>query len=166
MRIEWMEKYMTEAEQLIYNNKVTEGLALLKDLLYDEPGYGNLHNHIGWAYLYYTADSAAAELHLKMAIHFNGDFAASYLHIGNLYIRMARYDEALHYLEKGLKTISPNRTAFLESIAQVYELKKDYTKAVATYKEALASTIGFESERFTEGIKRCRKKRWVMMFTF
>jgi hypothetical protein len=30
----------------------------------------------------------------------------------------------------------------------------------------LASTLGGESERFTESIKRCRKKRWVMMFTF
>ena len=166
MRIEWMEKYMTEAEQLIYNNKVTEGLELLKDLLYDEPGYGSLHNHIGWAYMYYTVDVAAAELHLKMAIHFNGEFAAPYLHLGNLYIRSTRYAEALHYLETGLKATSPNKVAFLESIAQVYELEKEYSKAVATYKEALASALGGESERFTESIKRCRKKRWVMMFTF
>jgi len=166
MRIEWMEKYMSDAEKLIYENKVTEGLAMLDDLLYDEPGYGSLHNHIGWAYMYYTADIVKAELHLKMAIRFDETFAAPYLHIGNLYIRTGRYAEALQYLEKGMKAINPNKIAFLESIAHVHELKRDYAKAIATYKEALASTVGFESEKLTEGIKRCRKKRWVMMFTF
>ncbi len=166
MRIEWMEQYMADAEKMIYESKIMEGIAMLDDLLYEEPGYGSLHNHLGWAYMYYTADTAKAELHLKMAIRFDESFAAPYLHMGNLYIRMARYADALQYLEKGLKANRPNRMAFLEAIAQVYELKKDYNKAIGTYKEALASTVGFESERMTEGIKRCRKKRWVMLFTF
>jgi tetratricopeptide (TPR) repeat protein len=166
MRIEWMEKYMEEAESLIYENRVKEGLALLDNLLYDEPGYGSLHNHIGWAYLYYTADIERAELHLKMAIRFDAAYAAPYLHIGNLYIRAGRYAEALQYLEKGLYAINPNKLAFMESIAHVYELRKEYTKAISAYKEALVSTVGMESEKLVEGIKRCRKKRWVMMFTF
>jgi hypothetical protein len=51
MRIEWIEKLMTEAEALIVNNQVENGLELLNSLLYDEPGYGSLHNHIGWAYV-------------------------------------------------------------------------------------------------------------------
>src|SRR5689334_24137608 len=94
---EWIEKYMTEAEQLIYNNKVNEGLELMQSLLYDEPGYARLHNHLGWAYMYYTSDERNAELHLKMAIQFEPEFMASYLHIGSLYNRLARYEEALKY---------------------------------------------------------------------
>lgn len=166
MRIEWIEKYMAEAESMMYENRVTEGLTLLDNLLYDEPGYGSLHNHLGWAYLCYTADIEKAEVHLKMAIRFDASYAAPYLHIGNLYIRTGRYAEALHYLEKGLYAINPNKLAFLESIAHVYELEREYTKAIAAYKEALVSTVGMESEKLVEGIKRCRKKRWVMMFTF
>ena len=96
MRIEWMEKYMAEAESLIYESRIKEGLALLDNLLYDEPGYGSLHNHIGWAYLYYTADVEKAELHLKMAIWFDASYAAPYLHLCSLYIRTGRYAEALH----------------------------------------------------------------------
>jgi len=69
MRIEWMEKYMADAERLIYSNQVEDGLLMLTDLLYDEPGYGSLHNHIGWAYMYYTADVEKAERHLKLAIY-------------------------------------------------------------------------------------------------
>jgi len=166
MRIEWMEQHMANAERLIGNNQIEEGLVLLNNLLYDEPGYGSLHNHIGWAYLYYTTEAAKAEQHLKLAIHFDAEFTAPYLHLGNLYIRMGRYTEALENLEKGLTKQNANRVAFLESIGHVYELKREYTKAIRTYKEALASTVGFEIANLTEGIKRCRKKRWVMMFNF
>lgn len=67
MRIEWMEKYMADAERLINSNQVEEGLGLLNYLLYDEPGYGSLHNHIGWAYMYYTTEVAKAELAQRKA---------------------------------------------------------------------------------------------------
>ena len=79
---------------------------------------------------------------------------------------MGRYDEALEYLEKGVTKYNAHRTTFLEKIASVYELKKDYSKAIRKYKEALASTAGFDAATYTEAIKRCRKKRWVLMFTF
>jgi tetratricopeptide (TPR) repeat protein len=165
-RIEWIEKYLVEAEKLIYENRIEEGFRIMNDLLYEEPGYGSLHNHLGWAYMYYSSADARAELHLKMAIRFNTEFAAAYQHLGTLLIRLGRYDEALEYLEKGIALYSANRTTFLEKIASAYELKKDYTKAIRKYKEALASTAGFDAATFTEAIKRCRKKRWVLMFTF
>ena len=166
MRIEWIEKYMSEAERLIYGNHVEDGLLMLTDLLYDEPGYGSLHNHIGWAYMYYTADVENAERHLKLAILFDPAFAAPYLHLGNLYLRICRYADALSTLKNGLTKQNANKTAFLESIAHVHELKRDYAAAIKAYKEALASSVGFETTNFAEGIKRCRKKRWVMMFNF
>jgi tetratricopeptide (TPR) repeat protein len=166
MRIEWMEKYMADAERLIYSNQLEDGLFMLNELLYDEPGYGSLHNHIGWAYMYYTADVEKAERHLKLAIHFDASFAAPYLHLGNLCLRMGRYAEALSTLKTGLTKQSANRIAFLESIAHVHELRREYAEAIKAYKEALASSVGFETTNFTEGIKRCRKKRWVLMFNF
>jgi len=166
MELEWMNSYLASAEQMMYNNQVAEGLELMDSLLYEEPGYGTLHNHLGWAYLYYTADLAKAELHLKMAMKFDAGYAPPYLHMGNLCIRTGRHTEALQYLEAGVRKNSANKVAFLENIAQVYELKRDYSKAINYYKEALASTVGFETAQLSEGIKRCRKKRWVMMFTF
>jgi tetratricopeptide (TPR) repeat protein len=166
MRIEWMEKYMADAERLIYNNQIEDGLLMLTELLYDEPGYGSLHNHIGWAYMYYTQDGERAERHLKLAIHFDASFAAPYLHLGNLYLRMGRYADALSTLKTGLTKQNANRTTFLESISHVHEFRREYGEAIKVYKEALASSIGFETTNFTEGIKRCRKKRWVLMFSF
>lgn len=166
MKLEWMDSYLANAEQMMYNNQVNEGLELMHGLLYEEPGYGCLHNHLGWAYLYYTAEHAKAELHLKCAIKFDAAYAPPYLHLGNLYIRAGRYSEALQYLEAGVKKENANKVAFLEHIAQVYELKREYGQAIKHYKEALASTVGYETAQLTEGIKRCRKKRWVMIFSF
>lgn len=166
MKIEWIEKYLTEAEGMISGEQVDQGLDLLNKLLYEEPGYGSLHNHLGWAYMYYTSEVVMAEKHLKCAILFDTEFAAPYQHLGNLYIRTGRYNEALEYLMKGLSKPLANRTAMLEGIAHAYELKKVYGQAIRYYKEAMASTVGFEFAGLTEGIKRCRKKRWAMMFTF
>ena len=165
-RIEWIEKYLAEAEQLIYANNVEGGLDLLNNLLYDEPGYGTLHNHLGWAYLYYTPDVNRAELHLKMAMRFNEAYAPPYLHLGTLYIRIGKYKDAIAILEKGARLQNANRFAFLENTAQAYELNGEYKKAIETYKTALKATVGHESNVLMESIKRCRKKRVTLFFSF
>jgi predicted Zn-dependent protease len=167
MKIEWIEKYLKEAEGLIYDNKVNEGLQVLNDLLYDEPGYGYLHNYLGWAYMYYTADVAKAELHLKFAIRFDGEYSAPYIHLGNLYIRANRLAEAIEYLERGVQKPNASRATFWESIGQAYELKGEFTKAIKAYREAtLASVAAHEITNFTESVKRCRKKKYATMFGF
>jgi predicted Zn-dependent protease len=167
MKLEWIEQYLKEAEQLIYANEVDRGLNLLNELLYDEPGYARLHNHLGWAYTYYTGDSARAELHLQMAIKFQSDFFAPYLHLGQLLIRLGRTAEALEYLEAGLKKPEANVVALWELIGRAYELKTEYRNAIAAYKNAVvASMADHELNTLNEGIKRCRKKRWVLFFSF
>lgn len=165
MRNERIERYMKLAEDLIYADNVDEGLRLMNELLYEEPGYGSLHNHLGWAYMYYTTDSDRAEMHLKMAVKFSKGYVAPYLHLGALYIRMGRYTEALEYLETGLVIPGANRLAFLEEIARVYELKQQYRQAVKAWKRALAACAGPESTTYYESIRRCRKKRITFLFS-
>lgn len=165
MKLEWIEKYLRQAEDLIYDSNVEEGLRLMNELLYDEPGCGSLHNHLGWAYMYYTSDAERAELHLKLAVKFSNNYAAPYLHLGNLYIRMGRYTEALQYLETGSTLPGANRLAFYEEIARAYELKQQYKLAVKAWKRALAACAGPESVTYYESIKRCRKKRITFLFS-
>ena len=167
MKIEWIEKYLQEAEQLIINNKVKEGFQLLDNLLYEEPGYGYLHNHLGWAYLYYSDEFAKAELHLKLAIKFNSSYPASYIHLGNLLIRMRKYAEAIKYLKQGLDKPDAHRVGFLETLGQAYELNGDFKNAIKAYNEAIVSSVvTFEVNNLAEHIKRCRKKKWALMFGF
>lgn len=167
MVLEWMEKYLNEAEQMIYNNELERALIMMNDLLLEEPGYGRLHNHLGWAHLYYTHDLEKAALHFKMAMKFEASYAAPYQHMGNLMMRHNKHAEAIAYYEQGLEKVNANKVALLEGIAQAYELQKMYSLAIKAYQAAmLASVSDHEVNNMTAGIKRCRKKRIVTFFSF
>lgn len=167
MLIQWMEKYLNEAEQLIYDNHLDQAMTLMHDLLLEEPGYGRLHNYLGWAHLYYTHNLEQATLHFKMAIRFDENYAAPYQHMGNLLMRNGKHMEAVEYFERGLRKNNANKVALLEGIAHAHELMKAYSKAIKAYKEAmLASIADQEVSNMRAGIKRCRKKRFAAMFTF
>jgi tetratricopeptide (TPR) repeat protein len=165
MKIEWIEKYMAQAESFILNEEVDKGFALLDSLLYDEPGYGRLHNHLGWANMYY-GDEEVAELHLKMAIRFEPDYHAPYLHLGELLNKLKRFDEALSYLETGLIKKDANKMSLLEAIGLAYESKREYSKAIKAYKAALLeSMFSYYTNKLNDGIKRCRRKKMLAMFS-
>jgi hypothetical protein len=69
-------------------------------------------------------------------------------------------------LECGVEKPEANRLAFFDNIARAYELKGEYKKAIGAYKAALTASAGPESDAFIESIKRCRKKRVVLFFSF
>ena len=153
---------MKEAEQLIAGEQVEKGLRILNDLLYEEPGYASLHNHIGWAHLYYTSNFQQAEVHLKVATRLHPELAPPYLHLGTLYLRTVQYEKALEVVAKGLERQGSNRAGLLEVAGQVYEMQHEFGKAIKAYRQAtLASMNTFEMNNLSEGIKRCRKKRWI-----
>jgi len=160
--MEWINKYMQEAEKLIVEQQLETGMNILNGLLYEEPGYGGLHNHLGWAHLYYTLNYEQAEIHLKAAIRFQSEFQAPYLHLGTLYYRQARYAEAIDILNVGSTKPFANKTSMLEMIGQSYEMLREYKMAIRVYREAMLSTLAsHEMNVYSEGIKRCRKKRWT-----
>jgi tetratricopeptide (TPR) repeat protein len=165
--IVWMNKLMAEAETMIFNGDVEGGVNVLNGLLYDEPGYGILHNYLGWANMYYVRDMAKAELHFAMAMRFAPDYAPPYLHMGNLMNQTGRYADALLYFQKGLQQPNALRSALMEGIGLAYELTGKYSEAIRAYKEAARGSAGdFEIDRFMNGVKRCRRKRVAFFFSF
>jgi tetratricopeptide (TPR) repeat protein len=165
--IVWIEKYLTEAEQMIFDGRVEEGLNILNNLLYAEPGYASLHNHLGWAYVYHVKNDQQAELHFKVAMRFAPEYAPPYLHLGNLLNRIGRYTEAIEYFREGLTKPEANRSALFEGIAYAFELRGELGQAVRAYKAAAnASVIDFEVDRMLKSAKRCRKKRLALFFSF
>jgi tetratricopeptide (TPR) repeat protein len=167
MRNEWMDRYLREAEELIIDDQVEQGMAMLNSLLYDEPGYSDLHNYLGWAYLYYGADPKKAELHFNAAIRFNPEYAAPYLHMATLCLRAQRYSDVLAYAEKGLTKPNANKVALYEIIGNAYEVRGEFRKAIKAYRTASFSSMAtYEVNSLSEGIRRCWKKRVTLFFTF
>lgn len=163
MKFETLDNYLRVAREMIYNGEIDEALKLMQELLYDEPGYYSLHNHLGWALMYYTDDLQRAEVHLLMAIKFNPSYGPSYLHLGNLYIKMRRYSDAVSMLQQGLTKPDIYAAAYYEAMAEAFELLRKYRKAVENYKLAMVNTVGEDAERFIRRIRACRKKRFVML---
>lgn len=167
MKIEWIDKYLKEADELIMNHEVERALDLMNNLLYSEPGYAELHNYLGWAYLYYTGEPSKATLHFNMAIRFDPQYQAPYLHLATLSMREQKYADALGYAEQGLTKPQANKPALFEIIGNVHELRGEFRKAIKSYKAASLNSLGsFETENYQNGIKRCRKKQVTFLFTF
>ena len=163
----WMEKYMSEAEHMIFDGRVEEGLGLLTNLLFDEPGYASLHNHLGWAYMYHAQNDLKAELHFNMAMRFSPEFAPPFLHMGNLCMKKGRHVEAIAYFTEGLTKPNALRSALLEGIGHAHEVSGAFALAVRAYKEAAKATaVDFEVDRILNAVKRCRKKRITLLFSF
>lgn len=163
----WMESYLTTAEQMMFDGRVEEGLNVLNNLLYEEPGYARLHNVIGWACMYHVQDARRAEMHFRTAMCFAPDYAPPYLHMGNLLSQAGRYAEAIDYLRAGLSKPEAIRPSLLEAIAQVHELQGEYRLATRAYKEAaMSSVVDFEVDRMLRAAGRCRRKRFALMFSF
>lgn len=168
-KIEWIEQYLMDAERMIVEGgpQLDQGMNVLNDLLYAEPGYGSLHNHLGWAHLYYTLNYAMAEAHLKAAIRFQPDFHAPYQHLGTLYYRQARYKESIDICILGLEQPFSNKVVMYEMIGQSYEMMKEFKLAIRAYKDAMLSTlVSGEMNVYSESIKRCRKKRWTTFIKY
>jgi tetratricopeptide (TPR) repeat protein len=163
----WIEKYLTMAEEHIFDGQLEEGLNLLNGLLFEEPGYAPLHNHLGWAYMYYAEDAARAEMHFRMAIRFAADYAPPYLHMGTLLSRAGRHAEAIEYFRSGLTKPKAVTTALLEGMALAYETQREFRPAIRAYRDAAtASVVDFEVDRLLRSAQRCRRKRLELFFSF
>lgn len=161
MKIAWVEKYLLQAEQLVYSNQVELARDLLQNLLYDEPGYAPLHNLMGWVLKYYLEEEEGAIRHWTWAIQFDPSFAPPWLHLGLLYLDRNDLAQAVAYLEQGLIKPQARKATLLDSLARAYEMKGEYRRATGAYREALVHHTGPNSAVLLEGIKRCRRKRWT-----
>jgi tetratricopeptide (TPR) repeat protein len=159
-KIKWIDEYIDEALKLVWLEGHEPALKLLKKLLYEEPGYGRLHNTLGVLYFNFAEDLKNAETHFRMAIKFDEKLAEPYWHLGLLLQQEERWDEAIEICTLGLNAKKANKSGLLSSVGQAYELKKKYRKAINHYRDALShSAEMWDCRAIEENIKRCKRKR-------
>jgi len=159
-KIKWIEEYIKHALELAWLEGHEPAIKLLDKLLFEEPGYGRLHNTLGFIYFNYAEDLKKAEVHFRMAIRFSPKLAELYRQLSQLLKQEERHDEAIEICTKGLKAKQANKSKLLESVGQAYELKKKFTKAIRHYKTALSHSAElWECKVLEENIKRCKRKQ-------
>jgi tetratricopeptide (TPR) repeat protein len=159
-KIIWIEEYLTEAMRLVWEEGHEPALKLLDKLLYEEPGYGRLHNILGIIHLNYADNIETAEMHFRMAIKFNPKFSEPYWYLGQLLCQEDRLNEAISVFKDGLKAKHSNKSGLFANVAKAYELKKKYSKAIRHYKDALSHSAElWNCIALEESIQRCKRKR-------
>jgi len=161
-KIKWIEEYINEANNFISMGEYEQALKVLNKILYEEPGYARLHYTLGCIYYYEADEIKKREQHLKLAIHFDKDYADSYVDLGKLLSKEERLDEAIKVYLKGVKAKQANKTRLLSGAGNAYELKRNYAKAIRHYRKALRHSAElWNCIVLEESIKRCKRKNKV-----
>lgn len=159
-KIKWIDEYITQALEIAWLEGHERALKLLGKILYEEPGYGRLHNALGIIFYKYADELKRAERHFRFAIKFDPELAEPYGYLADMLKQDERHDETIKICLKGLDAEKANRSSLLENIGNAWELKRKYRKAIKSYREALSHSTELWNCRVLElSIKRCKKKQ-------
>lgn len=159
-KIKWLDEYLEHAMEVACLEGHERALKLLDRLLYEEPGYGKLHQTLGMVYAQYAEDDTLAEQHFRLAIRFNPELADAYRYLAEILKKGERHDETIEVCLKGLDVKKANKSQLLENVGNAWELKKKYRKAIKSYRDALSHSAELWNCRvLEESIKRCKRKQ-------
>lgn len=159
-KIKWIDEYITHAMEIAWLEGHERALKLLGKILYEEPGYGRLHNALGIIFYKYADEPKQAERHFRFAIKFDPEFAEPYGYLTDVLKQDERHDEVIAICLRGLEAERANRTSLLENIGNAWELKEKYGKAIRSYRKALKCTTDQWNCRALEfSIERCKRKQ-------
>ncbi len=160
-----LERYIQDAQLAFKMKDYLEGLRLLEEALTIEPIFGKAHTLLGWLYLFQMIDWDKAETHLKLALKYSPSYSTPYLHMSYILFEKSRFKELTVLLDKALTIGGIQKSLIYNSYGRMYEATGQLRKAVRCYKTAIH--WAFSEQEFNlikTNIKRCRDKRWVLMF--
>lgn len=159
-KIQWIEEYLTYTMEVVWLEGHERALKLLDRILYEEPGYSRLHNTLGIIYFKHADDVTKAEQHFRWAIQFNPDFAEPYTYLTEVFKQDERHDETIEMCKRGLKSEKANKSFLFESLGNAWELKRNYRKAIKSYRKALNHSAELWDCKVLEtSIERCKRKQ-------
>lgn len=160
-----LERYILDAEKAFERNDYLEGLRILEEVLTIEPNYGKAHNHLGWLYLFQLTDWNKAEIHLRLALKYASGYNAPYIHMAHLLFEKGQFEELTGLLEKA-KTVGGVQKSFIyNEYGRMFEVNGKLKKAIKSYKTAVRWSFNEqELNIYKDNIRRCRDKRWILLF--
>lgn len=163
MEDHYLDSEFDRADELIAQDLIEEGKAVLNSILEEDPKYGKAHNHLGWIYKTKENNSRNAEKHYQQALELVPEYGATYLNYSYLLSEEKRYSELENLLQKAESVKDVNRSNLLREWGYFYEDTKNFDKAIEKYKEyALTLYDNALIEKAKEAILRCKQKQEIL----
>lgn len=160
-----LERYLLNAERAFEQRDYLEGKRLLFEALTIQPDYGKAHNHLGWLYLFQIIDWVKAENHLRLALKYLPEYSAPYVHMAHLLFEKGKFDELSQLLERALEVGGVQKSFVYNEYGRILEANGKSRQAVKCYKKAVKWTFNDQDLIiYKDNIRRCRDKRWILMF--
>ena len=155
----YLDSEFDRADDLIAQDLIEEGKAVLNSILEEDPKYGKAHNHLGWIYKTKENNGKLAENHYKMAIEFSPEYGASYINYAYLLSEEKRYPELEQILKTAETIENVNKSNLSREWAYFFEDTRQFHKAIEKYKEyALSLYDNNLIDKAKESILRCKQK--------
>ncbi len=160
-----LERYIQNAEKAFEQNDYLEGMRFLEEVLTMEPYFGKAHNHMGWLYLYQLNDWSKAEMHLNLALKYAADYQAPYIHMSHMLFEKGKFQELGELLNRASTVGGVQKSFIFNQFGRIHEVDGKLRKAVKLYKDAVRWAFNDqELSVYKDNIRRCRDKRWILMF--
>ncbi len=152
-----------EADQLIKDQRISDAIIKLNDILAEAPDYGRAHNHLGWIYETKYKDYTKAYEHYRLALKFTPDYAAVYYNYAILLSTMRKFDELEKLLEQAIKVPGINFATIYNEYAIMYETLGKLDDAIHYYKLYAQNLFDTKLiEGAVESVNRCKRKKEIL----
>jgi tetratricopeptide (TPR) repeat protein len=152
-----------EADALIAEKKTLDAMQILEGIIIENPEYGKAYNHLGWIFETKYKSLEKAEEMYKKCIFYTPNYTPVYFNLSVLLSTLGKYDEQEAHLKQALTITGIEKSSIYNEMGILYELKSDYTKAVACYKDAIRSSLNSTSlETYKASIERCNYKTEIL----
>jgi tetratricopeptide (TPR) repeat protein len=125
---------------MVRSQQTDKASAFLQNVIKRNPNNAEAHVLLGSVLLVKNSSKEAVE-QFNTAIKLQPKFADGYVALAAYHIREKKYDDAEKVLHSGLAQAADNASIRMR-LAEVYELKQDYDRAISEYEELLKQQPG------------------------
>jgi tetratricopeptide (TPR) repeat protein len=158
----WIEEMFLNVDVLLTKGEFTEVKKLLETILAEEPDYGRAHNHLGWIYYSKLDDYNKGLYHLDLAVKFDPEYAAGYLHSAYILNHLNLADRLRKLIDEALTVKGVSKSILYSELAKSYEINGDFKKAMGNYKNAIRHSLNNdEITALEKDMERAKKKHYL-----
>lgn len=153
------EKYLQALEELWYGES-PRALQLLNEIIANDPLYARAHYQLGKLYHDNIGDYRAAGYHFKTCVELEPRFPDVYEHYLRLLVFLSMEKQFRLVSEKAFRVPGVNHASVYNLIGLFAEKNKEWTDALAAYRNALLEATGKdEKDNIQESIQRVKEKK-------